>query len=135
MLNKVFLALQGLMLTGYGLYCLTNPAMLAGAAGVQAVTTTGTIELQSMYGGLQTAIGVMCLLALIRPTMQGAAMMTLLLVFTGLAVTRVTLGLLQSDFSDYTVFAMVYESLAVAFLLWRFLRGGAALNTDASTVT
>jgi len=132
MVNRVFLGFQGLMLAGYGLYCLTTPSMLAETAGVQAISTTGTIELQTMYGGLQTAVGVMCLLALIRPAMQSAAMMTLLFVFTGLGVTRVTLGLMHGDFSDYTVFGMAYETLTVLFLLWRYWTGSVTPGANAA---
>lgn len=132
MVNIIFLGFQGLMLTGYGLYCLTTPSMLAEAAGVQANNITGTIELQAMYGGMQTAIGVMCLLALIRPAMQSVAMMTLLFVFTGLGVVRVTLGLMHGDFSDYTVFGMAYETLTVCFLVWRYSTGGVTPDVDAA---
>ncbi len=58
-------------------------------------------------------------------------MTALLFVFAGLAVTRVTLGLSQGDFSDYTVFAMIYECLTVAFLLWRFMSSSSEIEASA----
>ena len=58
MAATVFLAIQALVFIPYGLYCLIQPEALAGAAGVAANSLTGEIELRTMYGGLQTAIGI-----------------------------------------------------------------------------
>ena len=66
MMLRLFLGFQALLFIPYGLYCLVNPAVLAGGAGVTASSITGTIELQTMYGGLQTAVGVLCLLGAFR---------------------------------------------------------------------
>ena len=84
---------------GYGLYCLADPAVLSGAAGIAANSVTGTVELQTMYGGLQTGVGVLCLLGALRPALERHALVALLFIFAGLAVPRVTLGLMNSDFS------------------------------------
>ncbi|MEM0954224.1 MAG: DUF4345 family protein [Pseudomonadota bacterium] len=124
MISRVFLALMALVFIPYGLYCLVQPATLSGAAGLTATSLTGTIELQAMYGGLQTAVGVMCVLGVFRPRVAEAAMLALLFIFAGLAVVRVSLGLSQSDFSGYTVFAMSFETLSLLFLCWYVLLRG-----------
>jgi hypothetical protein len=129
MLTKIFLAVLALLFIPYGIYCLVAPSMLADAAGVTATTITGTIELQTMYGGLQTAIGAMCVLALFRQSLERVAMTALLFVFVGLAVPRVTLSLMHGDFSNYTVYAMVFESASLAFLLWYTLTRPAYPNS------
>ena len=121
MIARVFLGLQVLLFIPYGLYCLVSPEMLSGAAGVQATTTTGTIELQAMYGGLQVAVGVLCLMGLLRKAYEPVALTTLLFIFAGLAVVRVSLALMHGDFSAYTVFAMSYETLCLLFLGWWLL--------------
>ncbi len=118
MISKVFLCLLALMFIPYGLYCLVQPEMLSGAAGLVAKSKTGKIELQAMYGGLQTGVGVLCLLGAFRERLQDAAMLALLFVFAGLAVVRVSLGLSQGDFSGYSLFAMSFESLCLIYLLW-----------------
>ncbi len=118
MKNKIFLGLQGIMFVFYGLYCLADPGMLADSAGLSATTMTGTIELQAMYGGLQTAVGVLCVLAVIQLRLQVPALTALLFIFSGLAVVRVSLGLTHSEFSDYNVFAMSYESVSLVLTLW-----------------
>ncbi len=127
MIARLFLGLQVLLFIPYGLYCLVSPGMLAGAAGVAANSITGTIELQSMYGGLQVSVGVLCLLGLLRKDFGQVALTTLLFLFAGLAVVRVSLALMHGDFSGYTVFAMSYETFCLVFLgWWLLLRPGAA---------
>lgn len=118
MMVRVFLGLQALLFIPYGLYCLVNPEMLADAAGVAATSTTGRIELQTMYGGLQTAVGVLCTLAVFNADFRRPTMIALAFLFGGLAVTRVSLGLLNMDFSAYTGFAMIFESASLLIVLW-----------------
>ena len=80
--------------------------------------TASTIELQTMYGGLQMAVGFLCLMGLFRRDCEFVALHALLFIFAGLAVARVTLALMHGDFSAYTVFAMSFESICLAFLAW-----------------
>ena len=121
MIARLFLGLQVVLFIPYGLYCLVDPGMLAGSAGVAATSITGTIELQTMYGGLQVAVGVMCLMGLIRQRFEEVALYALLFIFAGLAVVRVSLGLTRGDFSGYTVFAMSFEAACLLFLSWYLL--------------
>ena len=121
MIAKLFLGLQALIFIPYGLYCLVYPEMLAGSAGIAANTATGRIELQSMYGGLQVAIGFMCLMGLLRLRFEQLALHALLFIFAGLAVVRVSLGLSHGELSGYTLFAMSYETACLLFLCWQLL--------------
>ena len=121
MIAKIFLGLQALLFIPYGIYCLINPGMLADSAGLTATNITGTIELQAMYGGLQIAIGALCAMGLFRKDCEFVALYALLFIFLGLAVVRVSLGLMHGDFSDYTVFAMSFEAASLAFLIWYLL--------------
>jgi hypothetical protein len=126
MIGRVFLGLQAIIFIPYGLYCLVAPESLAAGAGVVATSTTGTIELQTMYGGLQVAVGVMCAVALLRRGFEPVALYALLFVFAGLAVVRVSLGLMHGDMSGYTLFAMIYETACLLFLAWYLLLKNAA---------
>ena len=121
MIAKIFLGLQVVLFIPYGLYCLVNPGMLAGSAGVTATSVTGTIELQTMYGGLQVAVGALCLMGLLRARFEEIALYAPLFIFAGLAVVRVSLGLTRGDFSGYTVFAMSFEAACLLFLCWYLL--------------
>jgi hypothetical protein len=118
MVARFFLGFQALIFIPYGLYCLVQPQMLADGAGLTGTTVTGIIELQTMYGGLQTAVGVLCALGAAVERYRGAALMALLFIFAGLAVPRVSLALMHGEFTGYTVFAMVFESVSLMFLLW-----------------
>ena len=119
MLVRVFLCLQSLLFIPYGLYCLLKPEMLAGTAGVQAVSTTGIIELQTMYGGLQISVGVMCTLGALRPALARPALYALLFIFAGLATARLGLGLTHGDNSGYTLFAIAFEVASLLFIVWQ----------------
>ena len=121
MIGRLFLGLQVLLFIPYGLYCLVSPESLATGAGVAATSITGTIELQTMYGGLQVAVGAMCAVALLRRDFEPVAFHALLFVFAGLAVVRVSLGLVHGDFSAYTLFAMTFETACFLFLVWYLL--------------
>lgn len=128
MIGRVFLGLQAIVFIPYGLYCLIAPESLADGAGVAAISTTGTIELQAMYGGLQVAVGVMCVLGLLRARFEQVALHALLFIFAGLAVVRVSLGLSRGDYSSYTVFAMSYEAACLLFLCWYLLLRKPSIN-------
>ena len=56
-MTRLFLAANALLWLPYGLYCFLVPEFLAEAAAVSATTSTGTVELRAMYGGLQAGIG------------------------------------------------------------------------------
>ena len=118
MVARLFLGFQAIIFIPYGLYCLVQPGMLSDSAGLTATSVTGVIELQAMYGGLQTAVGVLCALAAVVERYRSGALMALLFIFAGLAVPRVSLALMNGEFSGYTTFAMIFESVSLVFLLW-----------------
>jgi hypothetical protein len=124
MVARIFLGFQALVFIPYGLYCLVRPDMLSDGAGVAATTVTGIIELQTMYGGMQTAVGVLCALGAWVERYRAGALMALLFIFAGLAVPRVSLALMHGDFSGYTVFAMCFESFSLLALLWLMVARG-----------
>ena len=122
MIARVFLGLQALLFIPYGLYCLVQPGFLSGAAGLTATSITGTIEIQAMYGGLQTAVGVLCALGAMQLSLRRPALITLLFFFTGLAIPRVTLGLMYGDIGGYTLSAMILETVSAVCALYLISR-------------
>ncbi len=124
MVARLFLGFQAVVFIPYGLYCLVQPQMLSDVAGIAATTATGVIELQAMYGGMQTAVGVLCALGAAAERYRSGALMALLFIFAGLAVPRVSLALMHGEFSGYTTFAMVFESLSLLLLLWLMVLRG-----------
>ena len=64
--------------------CFFDPGSLEEIAGVGARSTTGTIELRAMYGGLQAALGALAGAALLRPALERPALVALAFVCGGL---------------------------------------------------
>ena len=84
----IFLAISAALWLPYGLFCFANPGFLAEAAGVAAASSTGTIELRAMYGGLQAGIGTLALAAIWRESLRRPALLCLLFLCAGLALAR-----------------------------------------------
>lgn len=105
----------------YGLLCLAKPSFLEGAAGVAATTATGTVELRAMYGGLQVAIGVLCLLGCISSSWQRNALTTLGMLTAGLGLARLAGVAAGGGLSSYTAAALAIES-ASTVLAFTFAR-------------
>ena len=129
----VFLALEVLLWLPYGLYCFVDPAFLAQGAGVAAGSVTGTTELRAMYGGLQTAIGVFALAALLRPALRRPALLCLSFLCAGLFTARLVGTLIDGGLSSYTAMGLGFESLSCGFAFWLLQRSGAAAAGDLQT--
>ena len=116
-----FLALSTPIWLGYGIYCFLEPGSLAGAAGIGALTATGTTELRAMYGGLQAALGVLCLCGVLWVSMRRPALVALSFMTGGLALARFAAAFVDGSFGEYSNFALVFEvtSSAIAIGLLR----------------
>ena len=121
MAERIFLAVNALIWLPYGLACLLDPGSLAEAAGVGALSATGTTELRAMYGGLQGAIGVWAGFACWRPSAALPVLTALLVLPAGLFVTRLGGALVDDAFTGYTLGALGLEAgiAGVAALLLR----------------
>jgi hypothetical protein len=120
---RLFLGLFGLVSVLYGVFCLLRPGFLDAFAGVAATSTTGTVELRAMYGGLQTAFGVLALLGALRPAFTHAALLATAVLCAGLGSFRLLGAIAASELSSYTGQGLVFElgATAVAVMLLRRL--------------
>ncbi len=121
----IFLAFSAALWLPYGLYCFANPAYLAEAAGIAAGSTTGTIELRAMYGGLQTAIGALALLAIWRATLRPSSLVCIAFLCSGLALARLLGAAIDADVSSYTAMGLGFEIVSAGLAI-ACLRGGEA---------
>ena len=119
MTTKIFLGLNALLFIGYGLLCLVWPSVVADQTGMALTTGVASAEVRAMYGGLQTAIGLLALLALLRPGTQAAVLLSLGFLFVGLASGRAIGILAVPDAGAYNTAAAVFEALfgILAFVL------------------
>jgi hypothetical protein len=128
---RIFFALTALVWLPYGLFCFFRPDYLAGAAGVAATTTTGTIELRAMYGGLQAGIGALALAAALRPALVRPALLGSCFVFAGLASSRLVAAISAHELSSYTMAGLGLEWGSTAIALWLLGRTAAAPAVSA----
>jgi hypothetical protein len=117
---RIFLATMAIVWLPYGLYCFLDPGALRALAGVAASTPTGLTELRAMYGGLQSAIGALALLATVRPSLERPAIVMLAALLPGLAAARLLGVVLDGSWSSYTALGLGFEiggsSCAIALL-------------------
>ncbi len=64
-----------------------------------------------MYGGLQTAVGLLALLSVLRPGMQGAGLLVLAFLYFGLASGRAIGIMVETDTGAYNTGALAFEAL------------------------
>jgi hypothetical protein len=115
MLGKTILGVSSLVFIAYGLVSLISPAVPAGFAGLVMSNGDAFAEIGAMYGGLQTGVGLFCLLALIKKEYYRAGLMLLVLGIGALAIARLLSALLTTDLlTAYTWGALVYELVTVA---------------------
>lgn len=115
MLGKTILAISCLVFITYGLVSLVAPAVPAGFAGLTMSNGDAYAEIGAMYGGLQTGVGLFCLLALIRAEYYRAGLVLLVIGIGALAAARLISALLTTDLlTAYTWGALVYELITVA---------------------
>jgi hypothetical protein len=118
---RIFLAVMAIVWLPYGLYCFLDPTALRSMAGVTAGTPTGMTELRAMYGGLQSAVGALALLATVRRDLERPALVMLATLLPGLAAARL-LGLaLDGSWSSYTAMGLAFE-IPGSLIAWALLR-------------
>lgn len=120
--GKLILWISAIVFIAYGLVSLFSPDVPAGFAGLIMSNGDAYAEISSMYGGLQTGIGLFCVLAATRPEYYRGGLAVLVIGIGALAIARL-LGLVFSaePVTAYTYGALVYESVTaiVAATVWR----------------
>ncbi|NRA33389.1 MAG: DUF4345 domain-containing protein [Polyangiaceae bacterium] len=103
-----FFAFNAMIWVPWGLFCLFVPEAWSGAVipGMkvfdlsQAVART---EVRAMYGGLQIAIGLLAVIAIIKPVHRDTSLLFFVLALTGLALSRLS-GIILEGSDQYFAF-------------------------------
>jgi hypothetical protein len=109
---RAFLVVSVFVWLPYGIYCFLVPGGLADDAGVVGETATGTTERRAMYGGLEAAIGVFALAALLRPALTSPFVLASAFLCSGLLLARLSGIALDGGVSGYTAGAVLFELVA-----------------------
>lgn len=108
--GKTVLGVSAFVFIAYGLISLASPAIPSGLAGLEMNNGDAIAEISAMYGGLQTGLGVFCLMALLKAEYYRAGLLLLVVSIGALALARAISLLMAVDpVSMYTYGAMVYE--------------------------
>jgi hypothetical protein len=102
-----YMIINGLMLAGYGIYCLLQPHIVADLTAM-TVSSTALTELRAMYGGVQTALGIYFLMMAFKPRCLEGALIGLIMLYGGLCSAR-ALGMLLLGGDDYNTPAFAFE--------------------------
>ncbi|WP_372748482.1 DUF4345 family protein [Litorivivens sp.] len=111
---RILLFFLAIAWTPYGMYCLFFPEFLGPVAGLEAVRPEGVTELRAMYGGVQIAVGLSALLGFFRVVYLDKVLFVQLMVLGGLGSTRLLSAVFSSDWSVYTIGALVFEWVSFA---------------------
>ena len=120
-LGKIVLGISSLVFIAYGVVSLVSPAIPAGLAGLAMNNGDAFAEIGAMYGGLQTGIGIFCVLALFRLEFYKGGLALLTLAIGTLALARLVSFMLAPDaVSAYTYSALAYEftTAILAAIAW-----------------
>ena len=110
MIGKTVLCVSSLVFITYGITSLVSPVIPTELAGLEMSNGDAFAEVGAMYGGLQTGVGLFCLLAFMKPDFYRAGLVLLVLGIGALALARLFSFLLSTDsFTTYTYAALVYE--------------------------
>lgn len=126
---RIYLAMSALVWIGYGAYLLFVPGALEAIAGVTATNAGGTAELRAMYGGLEVAIGLLCLAGLLRDRFAVPALATLALLCGGLLTGR-AIGVLSDPgaLDTYNIGALCFEFVLAGSAAWLATRSPDAID-------
>ena len=86
---KLFLGLSALAFFAIGINTFSDPIAAMAGLNLSPTTVNAMNEIKANYGGFQIAVGIVCLLGVLKQTMVFPALVVSLTVTTGLACGRI----------------------------------------------
>ena len=119
-MTRVFLFLNTVLFLGFGAYAFLNPEILAAIYSADGVSTDGTYEIRSNYGGVSIGAGLLCLAGAVRESLARPALFFLVAYTGGYALGRILAlpldGTPSPNLIGYALFEAVTATLAFALL-------------------
>lgn len=129
-LARVYLMITGVIVTGFGLYCLLDPLLMSEATGMGLSTPTSVIEVIAMYGGLQIAMGLYFIYCSLHINRIPQALLVSVFIFAGVAGAR-SYGLaIHSGDNGYNFMAVIYEIVSGLIALWLLQTSNLPIHQD-----
>ncbi len=120
---RILLAVQALLLAGFGLAYFIRPQEMANLSGMLLMEPAAITDVRGYYGGLQLGLALYLVLALLRADLLRPALMLLVLLYASLFFAR--LGGLWLDGGlqqTFNLYAMLFEGVSAGLALY-LLRG------------
>ena len=111
-MQKAVLWIFGLITLGFGLWSLLQPAAVAESVQIGLPAPASVTEFRAFYGGLEIGIALFWLVAARRDALIPAALLSMFLVWAGVAVTRGAGMLIDNSQSPVMWFAFGLECVA-----------------------
>jgi hypothetical protein len=113
--GRILLGASALIFIAYGAISLHSPTIPAGIAGFEIRSGDGFAEVSGMYGGLQTGIGLFCVLAFSKHAYYRPGLIVLGLTMISLAIARLS-GMLLTPVpvTLYSYGALAFEFVVAA---------------------
>jgi hypothetical protein len=121
--GRILLGASALTFLAYGGISLYSPTIPAGIAGIEIISGDGFAEVSGMYGGLQTGIGLFCLLAFSKHAYYRPGLIILGLTMISLAIARLS-GMLLTPVpvTLYSYGALAFEFVVAALAFFALSR-------------
>ncbi|MEN7342107.1 MAG: DUF4345 domain-containing protein [Pseudomonadota bacterium] len=116
-MQKAVLWIFGLITLGFGVWSLLQPAAVAAAVQIGLPTPASTTEFRAFYGGLEIGVALFWIIATRREALIPGALLSMFLVWAGVAVTRGAGMLIDGSESPVMWFAFGLECVA-AIAAW-----------------
>lgn len=113
--TAAFLLLNGIALTGLGIWCGIDPIRTADLIGLSLNGPKGIAEYRSVYGGIEVGLGIFFLIAWYHQAQRHTGLILGLVLYTSIVLFRGGSMLVDGPTSDY---GWVLYSLEVGCFLW-----------------
>ena len=120
---RILLAVQALLLAGFGLAYFIRPQEMANLSGMLLMEPASLTDVRAYYGGLQLGLAAWLGLALARVDLLRPALMLLVLLYASLFVAR--LGGLWLDGGaqqTFNLYAMMFKGVSAGVAFWLLRR-------------
>jgi hypothetical protein len=112
---KIVLWISAVVFMTYGLVCLIGPDLPAAYAGLIMSNGDAYAEIGAMYGGLQTGVGLFCLVAALSEQHRKSGLLMLSLVIGALGLGRLLSMVVAAEaVTGYSWGALAYELTTAA---------------------
>ena len=116
---KSYLIFNLLVWLPWGLSCIFNLTSIEEIIGVTSINASGSTDIRAMYGGFQTAVGLMAALALYNRAYFPKFVFALAFLGSCLALSRSFGLIVDGSASVYTFGVLAFEVFAgVSGILW-----------------